>query len=518
MASVFSLTDDCLLGIVSHIDDPSSFYSFALTCQRFLQVARNTRSALHTNLLRAKAEYYVKRYIVEIGHDYDKCCKLKDLLRDSARLTAAKRMITYDKVINAWETNGPVVAKLFTLLRNLEFSEEEGHPRATCFTEHRKFTLHLPSCGKSMVIETSYFGDYGHNYDPELSIHVTCGDLDVKSEGFTRCSPGDYMYWEEEEVRGAVEPMKEVKEFLQKELGETVPPITDCFFIWLCYFFPGQYSLHEEHRLSFKEAARNTKPTPASVQAAIDQFLKYQDIENSLQNLVSGWESGEDQESKNPKMIAETVHLLAQRLERKILECLEKDSYRVYGIANDYDLRKLPKQLLLDLILRTSLEACGYDAGSIANKYVESRVSFRCVGGKWMKVFSSMHGDGASYPSWHEVQIEFTLPDGKLIKLEGEDKPLDIEKLTPVTELLQEGISLRMQGEYRIPKIGNRLTAAYFFEVLEFFAPDGTLGRYNNLISSESEEELSDDESAKELADDKSAKELSRDESEESEQ
>ena len=53
MASVFSLTDDCLLGIVSRIDDPSSFYSFILTCQRFLQVAKNARSVLHTNLLRA---------------------------------------------------------------------------------------------------------------------------------------------------------------------------------------------------------------------------------------------------------------------------------------------------------------------------------------------------------------------------------------------------------------------------------------------------------------------------------
>ena len=194
-------------------------------------------------------------------------------------------------------------------------------------------------------------------------------------------------------------------------------------------------------------------------------------------------------------MIAETVRLLAQRLERKILECLERDSYRFFGIANDYDLRKLPKQLLLDLILRTSLEANGYGAGSIANKYVENRVSFRCVGGKWMKVFSSMHGDGGGDPSWYKVQIEFTLPDGKLIKLEGKDQPLDIEKLTPVTELLQEGISLRMQGGDHIPKIGNRLTAAYFFEVLRFFAPDGTLGRYNNLISSESEEELSDEES-----------------------
>ena len=496
MASVFSLTDDCLLGIVSRIDDPSSFYSFVLTCQRFRQVAKNTRSVLHANLLRAKAEYYIKRYIVEIGDDYDKCCKLKDLLRDSARFTAAKRMITYDKVINVWESHGPVAAKLFTWLRNLEFGQEEGHPRATCFTEHGNFILQLPSCGKTMAVETAYFDDYGHSYDAELSIHVTCGDLDVKSEGFTSYCPGDYMYWEEEEVRGAVEPMKDVIALLQKELGETVPPITDRFFIWLCFFFPGEYSLHEDHRLSFKDAARNTKPTTASVQAAIEEFLKYQDIENSLQNLVSGWETGEDQDSKSPKMIAETVHLFAQRLEKKILKCLERDAYRFYGIANDYDLRELPKQLLLDLILRTSLEARGYNAGSIANKYVESRVSFKCVGGKQMEVFSSMRSDGASYPSWFDVQIEFILPDGKLIKLEGE--PLDIEKLNPVTELLQEGISLRMQGEDRIPKIGNRLTAAYFFEVLDFIAPKGTLGRYNNLISSESEEELSDEESVKE--------------------
>ena len=119
-----------------------------------------------------------------------------------------------------------------------------------------------------MVIETSYFNDYGHNYDPELSIHITCGDLDVKSEGFARYSPEDYMYWEEEEVRGALEPLKEMRELLQKELGETVPPITDHFFIWLCYFFPDESNLLEENRLSFKGTARNAKPTPASVQSS----------------------------------------------------------------------------------------------------------------------------------------------------------------------------------------------------------------------------------------------------------
>ena len=200
------------------------------------------------------------------------------------------------------------------------------------------------------------------------------------------------------------------------------------------------------------------------MQAGIEEFLKY----NSLQKLVSGWETGEDQKSKSPKMIAETVRLLAQRLETKVLECLERDVHRFYCIANDYNLRELPKQVLFDLILRTS-----FILPVNIIKCVESIVSFRCVGGKWMKVYAVRYDRSQRqiielYPSWFDAQIEFTSPGGKRINLpekgEDEHEPLDLEKLTPVTELLQEGISLHMQEEDRIPKIGNRLTAAYFLE------------------------------------------------------
>ena len=78
-----------------------------------------------------------------------------------------------------------------------------------------------------------------------------------------------------------------------------------------------------------------------------------------------------------------------------------------------------------------------------------------------------MHGDGASYPTWLEIQLEFILPDGKVLKLEAEDKPLEVEKLSPVTELVKEGIIQRMGGEC-IPKISNLFTAAYFLQALEF--------------------------------------------------
>ena len=82
-------------------------------------------------------------------------------------------MLTYEKVIDVWQNNGAVVAKLFSWLRNKESSVQEGEPRATCLTGYRNVTFCLPSCGES--------------------IHVTCGDIDVKSEGFTRFSPKDYL-------------------------------------------------------------------------------------------------------------------------------------------------------------------------------------------------------------------------------------------------------------------------------------------------------------------------------------
>ena len=190
MASILSLNDNCLSRIISYLEDPLSFHSVALSCKRVQQVIENTRSILHPKLLRAKAEYYIKRYLVEIagGRDYGKYSKLENLLSNAARLTAAKDLLTYAKVVDIWERNGPVAAKLFTWIRKQKSSTEEGEPRATCSTEYRSVTLHLPGCDKNLKIDTTYFHDYIGNYDNKLSIHVTCGDLDVKSEGqFAGC-------------------------------------------------------------------------------------------------------------------------------------------------------------------------------------------------------------------------------------------------------------------------------------------------------------------------------------------
>ena len=122
MASILSLTDDCLFKIVSYIDDPGSFHSFILTCRRFPQVTGKVNSILHTNLLKAKAEFLIKSYIVhdigKAGDDFDKFDKLRNLLYQSAQLTEARGVLTYDRVMDVWQRNGPVAAKLFTWIRN----------------------------------------------------------------------------------------------------------------------------------------------------------------------------------------------------------------------------------------------------------------------------------------------------------------------------------------------------------------------------------------------------------------
>ena len=329
------------------------------------------------------------------------------------------------------------------------------------------------------------------------------------SVGFTRYCPEDLLYWGKEAIPAAAKPMKPKIQLLQKELGDTIPPITDLFFVWLCFFFPDEGNLLKEHQLSFKDAGRNVKPTPGSVQSAIDRFHQNLQAETKFQGLLSGWKSEDEQESKYSKMIVETIHLLWQRLERNLLLKLQEDVASFYHIFHYYyyELKKLPRQLLLHLILHTSEICRNFRNGT--DGLVESEVSFTCKGNKTINLWGGMYwyrkGTSdvcPSDPSWNRLELKFTLPDGKMLTLDtgyldyrSRERPLPIEQLSPVTELLQEGINDRMEGE-KIPKINNLFTAAYFLHTLNFSKAEHTfLGRYEHLMSPESYEESSSEDS-----------------------
>lgn len=509
MASILSLPDECLCMIVSCIDDSSSFFNMSLTCKSF-QKATTAKNALNANFLKAKAEYYVKSYIVEMSWSKwcifsipdttrDKFNKLMIFLRDTVRFTTSKELVTYDKVIDSWHRNGPVAAKLLTWLRNKESTVENITRLQSSETSSKKnwsITLHLPGCEKTMVIKTSYFVSFGASLSSahstqttkQIGIQITCGDIDVTTKFSLgrRSKLKNYMSWTQEKLGLSMKPIKAAIEVLQREIGETDPPTSNYFFIWLCCgFFPEKCL---QNRLFFKDTTRNTKPTLASVQTAVEQFHKFQQFEVNLQKLLSEWKRDEDENSKYSVMIAETVHLLALRSEAKILARLYQDTSRFFEIATYYDLKQLPKQCLLDLLLRTSLEESAYTPASIAKKFVKNRLSFKCLGGNVMKVSGSFQLERWNFK---KLEIEFTLPDGEVLKLEA---PFEIETLNPVTKLLMESVNQAMQGEENIPEINNFRTAVYFLHALKFSeASDFAFSSFDRMIPisryPESEEE-----------------------------
>ena len=246
--SILSLPNECLENIVSFVDDPFTFGSIALTCKRFLRLTENDRRVMHTNLLKSKAEYYVKLWTAANRRRHDRFgFQLYDIggfLRECATLTASKNAVTYDKVMAVWERNGPVAAKLLTWVRDLKCSVWNS-----LSYERRNVTLHLPKCKKSVIIRADLNRESIYPLGDDPSLRINCGDLSVKSSSRSDASgPLDnFIHWTKEEVERATEPMKPVMKLLQEELGETIPPLTPYFFLWLCFFFPDKSDLHEAH-------------------------------------------------------------------------------------------------------------------------------------------------------------------------------------------------------------------------------------------------------------------------------
>ena len=378
--------------------------------------------------------------------------------------------------MGVWERNGPVAAKLFTWVRDLKCTVYNS----LC-SETRNVTLHLPKCKKSVIISAKLDRESIVRSCPILRIN--CGDLSVKSSSRSDASgPLDnFIHWTKEEVERACGPLKSVMELLLKELGETVPPLTPYFFLWLCFFFPDKSDLLDDNRLCFKDPSRNVKPTRTSVDMVIANYNRELRFKDSLQEMLSKWKSvmlrhnakkleSEQLLQKITKKIEETLPLLSLRSEAKVLEQLKEHYERFQSIADYCDsLQDLDSKVIFDLFSRTSLEnnSTYKSQNAIPIKHFENLVMYRCIGGKYMKVWGAMHRDGRH--SWEKIELEFTLPDDKVLKLES---PFNLQILSPVTDILQEGInnniyysSLTEQGNSQ--SIDNFHTANYFVRALD---------------------------------------------------
>ena len=340
----------------------------------------------------------------------------------------------------------------------------------------------LPEGKKSVIISANLNRESTLSSYP--SLRINCGDLSVASSSHSDASgPLDnFIHWTKEEVERATEPMKPVIELLQEELGETIPPLTPYFFLWLCFFFPDKSDLLDDNRLCFKDASRNMKPTRTSVNMVLVDYNRELRFEDSLQEIFRKWESvmlrrytkmleSEQLLPEIPKKIKETISILSLRSKSKVLEQLEEHYERFHHIADFcVSLQDLDNKVIFDLFSRTSLEKSYTfkSRNAIPIKHFENLVMYRCVGGKYMKVWGAMHGDGRR--SWEKIELEFTLPDGKVLKLESR---FNLQILSPVTDILQEGIYNNTYysslTEQRYPQwIDNFHTANYFVWALDF--------------------------------------------------
>ena len=150
------------------------------------------------------------------------------------------------------------------------------------------------------------------------------------------------------------------------------------------------------------------KPSRTSVDMVIADYNRELRFEDSLQEMFRKWKpimlqrnaqmiEREQLLQKIPKKIEETIPLLSLRSETKVLEQLKEHYGRFHLIANYcVFLQHLDKKVIFELFSRTSLEKSStYKSDStIPIKHFENLVMYRCIGGKYMKVWGAMHGEG----------------------------------------------------------------------------------------------------------------------------
>jgi len=454
---------------------------------------QNSKQLWPTDLLSARAEYFIKQWIVlllvsAVASDkhndaYTTCMTLAKLLETVGTQATRRQLITHDKVQSTWEKHGPVVSQLLLWLRRLDEWDENGEPRATCFTEMKRIVLELPcsSCGgggvegkRVLEIETRHFGDYGHNYDRELSVKAKCGNVQAKCECISLMDPDDMDYVEEDEFVSLERDMDPILEILSDELGVCVD---GRFFFWLCFHFPDG-SCPMKEKLQFKEASRNSRVSVGTVRSAIQDLHRSIARENGgVDELLAKWkrsiiiqerdEANQTAVMESADMISECIRVLSLKEDGfEALHTLSGKARRLYCMASDYGLRDAPKDVLVELLQRTTMDASrGYGPGAIADKYVSCKVLFRCKHprGGVMRVSCGVRGDGASYPTWEELDLEFILPNGERIHQRASNPDNPLKGMDSISEIVRECVGARVSPMFVV---------VFFLTVLECPAAD----------------------------------------------
>lgn len=341
---VRAINDDCVLHILSYIDDFRSFYSFSLTCKQFYKVSLWTRK-WHLNIVKRKTRFYAARFVIFELSSAIVCCfntvTLAEILRWVDVCDTMKP--TLENVEKIWTSRGPVAAELF--LRTREYrtwrkAKENGENRPSGFVIDKRVGILLDNTPPWDPEEPSEM-EFLYNEDHDC--------LTIKENHWVINNDEDIFEFSQyletwDDNMEDIEPLRQIASYIQREIGPTSPSITVKFLV-KSLFLPKELreinpnvDLKNEEKLFFQEKNKNNKPTNESVQNAL-VYWKAQWKYRRLLNFVD--------ESSNIKEIRNLTTFLPSNVKMDDFNC----TLNINELAKDFSGENLHK-----LMLRTSFD------------------------------------------------------------------------------------------------------------------------------------------------------------------
>ena len=483
MTALSELSTDVLRRVLAYCDVPSLGH-FLCTCRAFRTVSFEETLPI----VRAQVAYDLKQYVVHVVYaapatdsfpGHADCRGLEQLLAQAQREAVVTHLRSAKVMLETWERGGPVAAQLLQWLVDFSEDKDEGNLRATTYETTRSVTLRLPRRAADLAISSRHFGDYGHNYDTELSIAARLGGRELVAEGFSSSWPERWAYFDDAELAGAAGPFGAVFEALEDELEDLSVGMNPHFWFWLCFFFPDRPEvLGEAWRPRFRDEARNARPperrTPARPPAA--------PLRPPFDAACAEWlpQAAAAVPDLPGTIVAGLWRLVGHAGAACVLAVMMEDVQRWRDITMAlHQAVWLSQASAREWLWRTRLGVNGFTPGAVANKYVRNQFWFRGPDGAEISVEGGMRGDGASYPTWEALRLKWGLPDGRVVALkrgrtgmrnEGEG---GLAVLTPVAALISEWCPGAVLGRCNEFVLGYTMHALAFDGQLETFFGEG---------------------------------------------
>lgn len=470
--TILDLNDDCLITVLS-ILDLKSFYNFTLTCKRFNQVSSNNSRCWPLKVLKRKAEFYLKKFIVlncrfELDNGGDELAELKDLLQNASKCSESVEG-KLREVQNVWDICGPVAAKLFTLVESIEEMVYSSAPVVEGTSFERFLFLELPKCNEELYIHTLVYVDLTGSHDNEVCVIVNCKEdlsfaVDETINSITLLAE-NFRNLSEEEIHRLARPFKPVVALVESELQET-NLLTEVFIVWFSFFFLSKpvVELAEDRKLYFSDDKKNQRPTMKEAQGF---FRKTEDFSKFAEKWMQ-----ESEEEQRPKIIVEILENLVKRKAKKTTETLCEETILFYSILTSYDFRQFSKELLIELFTCTTNLSSTISIAT--DKTVVSYAQFMLKGGETMDIEGKLI---VKEEGGYDISFKFENPGSFMVEIKAtkeyndelsDDEQDDFfEKFSPITTLLQECINESVKDSGDIcPLITDNFTVLYFMRVL----------------------------------------------------